>query len=166
MKFEGLQKTQACSWCTSNEWIIRDGAKSLERSIISGTVSRPGESLQRPGKDLYVEGGENSCYAVSAQRIIVQDSGHESPELKAVKSELIELLLRGSGRRSKGAVAWVLKRYPDREPRQIPGDRSTRTMPFNDEVINTSGSRHRSEDWRETFDFERHASESASVQSW
>lgn len=45
-----------------------------------------------------VRGGNLRC-SVSAQGIIVRDSGHESPELRAVKPELIELLLRGDGQR-------------------------------------------------------------------
>lgn len=53
-------------------------------------------------RKIYTPRGENSCYTVSAQRIIVQDSSHESPELRAVKSELIELLLRGSRRWTRG----------------------------------------------------------------
>lgn len=43
--------------------------------------------------------GGNLKRSVSAQGIIVRDSGHESPELRAVKPELIELLLRGDGQR-------------------------------------------------------------------
>lgn len=43
--------------------------------------------------------GRNLKCSLSAQGIIVRDSGHESSELKAVKPELIELLLRGGGQR-------------------------------------------------------------------
>lgn len=69
--------------------------------------AKPRDNFTSEGKEsgvrkIYTPRGENSCYTVSAQRIIVQDSSHESPELKAVKSELIELLLRGSRRWTRG----------------------------------------------------------------